>query len=60
MSTSALMRSRTTTCCCSAWGDVLQGDEEVGDWQLVDWSKGGEERVVQESFEWIRMDADFE
>lgn len=41
-------------------GDVLQGDEEVDDWQLVDWSKEDEERMALESFEWIRMDADFE
>jgi len=41
-------------------GDVLQGEEEVDDWQLVDWSKEDEEKMAQESFEWIRMDADFE
>ncbi|KAA8893277.1 hypothetical protein FN846DRAFT_547784 [Sphaerosporella brunnea] len=41
-------------------GDVLQGEEEVDDWRLVDWSKEDEERMAQESFEWIRMDADFE
>ena len=38
----------------------MQGDEEVDDWQLVDQSKEDEERVAQESFEWIRMDAGFE
>lgn len=41
-------------------GDVLQSEEEVDDWRLVDWSREDEERMAQESFEWIRMDADFE
>ncbi|KAH0539098.1 hypothetical protein FGG08_004336 [Glutinoglossum americanum] len=41
-------------------GDVLQSEEEVSDWRLVDWSKEEEEKMNQESFEWIRMDADFE
>ena len=41
-------------------GDVLQSEEEVADWQLTDWSKDEEDRMGQESYEWIRMDADFE
>lgn len=41
-------------------GDVLQGDDDMEDWRLVDWSKEDEDRMSQESFEWIRMDADFE
>ena len=41
-------------------GDVLQSEEEVADWRLVDWSKDDEDRMSQESYEWIRMDADFE
>lgn len=41
-------------------GDVLQLEEEVNDWRLVDWSKEEEERMNQESYEWIRIDADFE
>lgn len=41
-------------------GDVLQSEEEVDDWRLTDWTKEDEERMAQESFEWIRMDADFE
>ena len=41
-------------------GDVLQSEEEVSDWRLADWSKDDEDRMNQESFEWIRMDADFE
>lgn len=41
-------------------GDVLQSEEEVDYWRLVDWTKEDEEKMSQESFEWIRMDADFE
>jgi len=41
-------------------GDVLQSEDEVAEWRLVDWSKEDEDRMSQESYEWIRMDADFE
>ncbi|PLB34379.1 transcription initiation factor TFIID subunit TAF2 [Aspergillus candidus] len=41
-------------------GDVLQSEEEMQEWRLADWSKEDEERMGQESYEWIRMDADFE
>ncbi|KAF8469681.1 hypothetical protein BDZ91DRAFT_808721 [Kalaharituber pfeilii] len=41
-------------------GDVLQSEEEIADWRIEEWSKEEEERMGQESFEWIRMDADFE
>ena len=41
-------------------GDVLQTNEEVAEWRLTDWSKDDEDRMSQESYEWIRMDADFE
>ncbi|KAL5361731.1 hypothetical protein BJX96DRAFT_88371 [Aspergillus floccosus] len=41
-------------------GDVLQSEEEMQEWRLADWSKEEEERMGQESYEWIRMDADFE
>ena len=41
-------------------GDILQTEEEVKNWQLADWSPDDEERMSQESYEWIRMDADFE
>lgn len=41
-------------------GDILQTEEEVKDWRLDDWSKEEEEQMSQESYEWIRMDADFE
>ena len=41
-------------------GDVLQSEEEMRDWRLTDWSKEDEENMSTESYEWIRMDADFE
>ncbi|KAI9805425.1 MAG: hypothetical protein M1825_000676 [Sarcosagium campestre] len=41
-------------------GDVLQSEDEVREWQLTDWTKEDEDRMNQESYEWIRMDADFE
>ena len=41
-------------------GDVLQSEEEIQDWKIEEWSKEEEEKMSQESFEWIRMDADFE
>ena len=41
-------------------GDVLQSEEDIKGWRLDDWSKEDEDRMSQESYEWIRMDADFE
>ena len=41
-------------------GDVLQTEQEVQAWKLEDWSPEEEEKMGQESYEWIRMDADFE
>ncbi|KAI6825425.1 hypothetical protein KC340_g10802 [Hortaea werneckii] len=41
-------------------GDILDSPEEVKDWNLVDWTEEDEEKMGQESYEWIRMDADFE
>ncbi|KAL9098372.1 MAG: hypothetical protein Q9163_005956, partial [Psora crenata] len=41
-------------------GDVLQTEDEVKKWRLAEWSADDEERMSQESYEWIRMDADFE
>ncbi|KAH9826250.1 transcription initiation factor tfIID [Teratosphaeria destructans] len=41
-------------------GDILDSDEEAKLWNLVDWSVEEEEKMGQESYEWIRMDADFE
>ena len=41
-------------------GDVLQTEDDVRDWKITDWSKEDEDSMGQESYEWIRMDADFE
>lgn len=41
-------------------GDTLQTEQEVKDWFLVDWTEQQENQMGQESYEWIRMDADFE
>jgi transcription initiation factor TFIID subunit 2 len=41
-------------------GDVLQGPDEMAAWELHDWDAEVEKRMDQESYEWIRMDADFE
>ncbi|KAI9714981.1 MAG: hypothetical protein M1828_001088 [Chrysothrix sp. TS-e1954] len=41
-------------------GDVLQSPEEVTEWRLRDWPQEVEDLMSQESYEWIRMDADFE
>lgn len=41
-------------------GDVLQSEEDVRTWKMAEWSKEDEERMSGESYEWIRMDADFE
>ncbi|KAF2498770.1 hypothetical protein BU16DRAFT_505274, partial [Lophium mytilinum] len=41
-------------------GDVLQSGEEVREWELYDWSKDEEDKMSQESYEWYRIDADFE
>lgn len=41
-------------------GDVLQAQEDVQAWDLLDWPPEMERKMDQESYEWIRMDADFE
>lgn len=41
-------------------GDVLQTPEEMKDWELTDWDSDTEKKMDQESYEWIRLDADFE
>lgn len=41
-------------------GDVLQGEEDVATWRITEWSAEDEERMNSESYEWIRLDADFE
>ena len=41
-------------------GDVLQSVDEFSKWRFTDWTAEDEEQMSQESYEWIRMDADFE
>jgi len=41
-------------------GDVLQSEEEILHWRITEWSAEDEERMNAESYEWIRLDADFE
>ncbi|RYP69825.1 hypothetical protein DL769_005177 [Monosporascus sp. CRB-8-3] len=41
-------------------GDVLQHPDEMDEWNLRDWDEETEAKMDQESYEWIRMDADFE
>ena len=41
-------------------GDTLEEESEILDWRLTGWSKEDEEKMNSESYEWIRLDADFE
>nr|POF00404.1 transcription initiation factor tfiid subunit 2 [Quercus suber] len=41
-------------------GDILDTEEEMKEWNLAEWSKEDEDKMGQESYEWIRIDADFE
>jgi len=41
-------------------GDILDTEGQIREWKLEDWSKEDEDKMGQESYEWIRMDADFE
>lgn len=41
-------------------GDVLQTPEEMAEWRLVDWDQKTEDAMKNESYEWIRLDKDFE
>ncbi|KAI0149843.1 hypothetical protein F4776DRAFT_182413 [Hypoxylon sp. NC0597] len=41
-------------------GDVMQHPDEMEEWDFCDWDESIENRMDQESYEWIRMDADFE
>ncbi|KAF6832482.1 hypothetical protein CPLU01_06165 [Colletotrichum plurivorum] len=41
-------------------GDVLTGPEDVKKWEFAEWEADIEKAMDQESYEWIRMDADFE
>jgi len=41
-------------------GDVLMTEKEMLEWKLVEWTSDDEDRMAQEAFEWIRIDADLE
>lgn len=41
-------------------GDVLQSEEEMRRWRIAEWAPEDEEKMSSESYEWIRVDADFE
>ncbi|KAI0103437.1 hypothetical protein F4814DRAFT_431454 [Daldinia grandis] len=41
-------------------GDVMQHQDEMEEWDFRDWDEETEAKMDQESYEWIRMDADFE
>ncbi|KAI2614859.1 hypothetical protein GGR54DRAFT_320969 [Hypoxylon sp. NC1633] len=41
-------------------GDVMQLPDEMEEWDFRDWDEETEAKMDQESYEWIRMDADFE
>jgi transcription initiation factor TFIID subunit 2 len=41
-------------------GDNLQTEKEIKEWELTEWSKEEEDKMTNEAFEWIRVDADFE
>jgi transcription initiation factor TFIID subunit 2 len=41
-------------------GDILQSEKDVKEWRLTDWTKEEEDKMTNEAFEWIRIDADFE
>ncbi|KAF2261860.1 hypothetical protein CC78DRAFT_521139 [Lojkania enalia] len=41
-------------------GDLFNTTEEIEEWRISDWSPEDEARMEQESYEWLRVDADFE
>ncbi|CAD6445522.1 c532a180-3347-4721-a20c-9240cff29a00 [Sclerotinia trifoliorum] len=41
-------------------GDVLQSPQDIQEWGLRDWDPATEAKMEAESYEWIRVDADFE
>ena len=41
-------------------GDTLQEDKEVEEWRISEWSAEDETRMNNGSYEWVRVDADFE
>ncbi|KAL1892662.1 Transcription initiation factor TFIID subunit 2 [Sporothrix stenoceras] len=41
-------------------GDKLDTPDEMAAWGLIDWTEQDEKSMDQESYEWIRIDSDFE
>jgi transcription initiation factor TFIID subunit 2 len=41
-------------------GDLFPTPEEIQEWRIEDWSPEDEQKMEQEAYEWIRIDADFE
>ena len=41
-------------------GDVLQSEEDIREWKFQEWTPEQEKEMSDDSYEWIRMDADFE
>lgn len=44
----------------NTFGDVLVNDDDMNSWKLVDWDDDMQAQMDQESYEWIRVDCDFE
>lgn len=44
----------------TTFGDVLISEEDMALWKLVDWDDDQQASMDQESYEWIRVDCDFE
>lgn len=44
----------------TTFGDVLVSEEDMALWKLVDWDDDQQASMDQESYEWIRVDCDFE
>ncbi|KUI57125.1 Transcription initiation factor TFIID subunit 2 [Cytospora mali] len=42
------------------FGDVLLSPDDMDSWKLVDWDEDQQQQMDQESYEWIRVDCDFE
>ena len=41
-------------------GDILQSPQELKEWGLTDWNDEQSQEMENESYEWFRIDADFE
>src|SRR5579859_530395 len=41
-------------------GNVLDSPSDRSEWKLEDWSSEDDDKMAQDAFEWIRIDADLE